>query len=52
MIGFGLIIPVMPELIRELTGLPANEAVLLGMVLIISYAGDAVHLRADHRCAV
>jgi DHA1 family tetracycline resistance protein-like MFS transporter len=38
MIGFGLIIPVMPELIGELTGLPANEAVLLGMVLIISYA--------------
>ena len=38
MIGFGLIIPVMPELIGELTGLPANEAVLLGMVLIVSYA--------------
>ena len=38
MIGFGLIIPVMPDLIGELTGLPANEAVLLGMVLIISYA--------------
>lgn len=38
MIGFGLIIPVMPELIGALTGLPANQAVLLGMVLIISYA--------------
>jgi len=38
MIGFGLIIPVMPDLIRELTGLEANESVLLGMLLIVSYA--------------
>ena len=38
MIGFGLIIPVMPDLIHELTGLAANDAVLLGMLLIISYA--------------
>lgn len=39
MIGFGLIIPVMPSLLRELTGLEANDSVLLGMMLIIAYAG-------------
>lgn len=39
MIGFGLIIPVMPSLLRELTGLEANESVLLGMMLIIAYSG-------------
>lgn len=39
MIGFGLIIPVMPELIEELTGLQANNAAVLGAWLMVSYAG-------------
>ena len=38
MIGFGLIIPVMPDLIEELTGLEANRAVVLGAWLMSSYA--------------
>lgn len=38
MIGFGLIIPVMPELIGELTGLRADEAARLGAILMVSYA--------------
>ena len=38
MIGFGLIIPVMPDLIEELTGLQANRAVVLGAWLMSSYA--------------
>ena len=39
MIGFGLIIPVMPELIEELTGLQADDAAILGAWLMVSYAG-------------
>ncbi|MHA6287830.1 TCR/Tet family MFS transporter [Maricaulis sp. CAU 1757] len=39
MIGFGLIIPVMPELIEELTGLQANNAAVLGAWLMAAYAG-------------
>ncbi|MFT6460722.1 MAG: DHA1 family tetracycline resistance protein-like MFS transporter [Maricaulis maris] len=39
MIGFGLIIPVMPDLIEELTGLQANNAAVLGAWLMVSYAG-------------
>lgn len=38
MIGFGLIIPVMPELVGELTGLRADEAARLGAILMVSYA--------------
>lgn len=38
MIGFGLIIPVMPQLIGDLTGLQADEAARLGAVLMVSYA--------------
>ena len=39
MIGFGLIIPVMPSLITGLTGLEENEAAVLGAWLMLSYAG-------------
>ena len=39
MIGFGLIIPVMPELIGQLTGRAPNEAVILGVLLLIAYGG-------------
>ncbi|WP_300542756.1 TCR/Tet family MFS transporter [Maricaulis sp.] len=39
MIGFGLIIPVMPELIGVLTGLEANDAAVLGAWLMATYAG-------------
>ncbi len=38
MIGFGLIIPVMPSLLEELTGLAPNEAVVLGGLLTAVYA--------------
>ena len=38
MIGFGLIIPVMPDLIEELTGLQADDAAILGAWLMVSYA--------------
>jgi len=38
MIGFGLIIPVMPELINELTGLGADDAAVLGAWLMMTYA--------------
>ncbi|MBR9825086.1 MAG: TCR/Tet family MFS transporter [Alphaproteobacteria bacterium] len=38
MIGFGLIIPVMPELIHELTGLGADDAAVLGAWLMFTYA--------------
>jgi DHA1 family tetracycline resistance protein-like MFS transporter len=38
MIGFGLIIPVMPALLEDLTGLPPNEAVVLGGFLTAVYA--------------
>ena len=38
MIGFGLIIPVMPSLMEDLTGLPPNEAVVLGGFLTAVYA--------------
>ncbi|WP_323760727.1 TCR/Tet family MFS transporter [Maricaulis sp.] len=39
MIGFGLIIPVMPALLHELTGLDANESAVMGGWLMASYAG-------------
>ncbi|WP_083635108.1 TCR/Tet family MFS transporter [Maricaulis sp. W15] len=39
MIGFGLIIPVMPSLLHELTGLDANESAVMGGWLMASYAG-------------
>lgn len=38
MIGFGLIIPVMPDLIEELTGLGADDAAILGAWLMVTYA--------------
>lgn len=38
MIGFGLIIPVMPSLLGDLTGLAPNEAVVLGGLLTAVYA--------------
>lgn len=39
MIGIGLIMPVMPALIEDVTGLEANNAVVLGAWLTASYAG-------------
>lgn len=38
MIGFGLIIPVMPSLLKELSGLTAEEAVVWGGALTATYA--------------
>ena len=38
-IGIGLIMPVMPALIEDVTGLEANNAVVLGAWLTASYAG-------------
>ena len=37
-IGFGIMIPVLPELLKELTGLANNEAVLYGMWLTFVFA--------------
>jgi len=37
-IGFGIMIPVLPELLKELTGLPNNEAVIYGMWLTFVFA--------------
>ncbi len=37
-IGFGIMIPVLPELLKELTGLPNNEAVIYGMWLTFIFA--------------
>lgn len=39
MIGIGLIMPVMPALIEDVTGLEANNAVVLGAWMTASYAG-------------
>ncbi len=38
MLGFGLIVPVMPELIKELTGLEGEEAVVWGGLLTMTFA--------------
>ncbi len=38
MIGFGLIIPVIPQLLEELTGRTAEEAVVWGGILTTTYA--------------
>ena len=38
MIGFGLIVPVMPALLKELSGLTAEEAVVWGGALTATYA--------------
>lgn len=38
MIGIGIIIPVMPQLIENLTGLPENEGVRIGGLLLAAYA--------------
>lgn len=37
MIGFGIIIPVMPSLLSELTGQPASETVVIGGYLMATY---------------
>ncbi len=37
-IGFGIMIPVLPDLLKELTGLPNNEAVIWGMWLTFVFA--------------
>lgn len=37
-VGFGIMIPVLPELLKELTGLPNNQAVLYGMWLTFVFA--------------
>ncbi|TAG23144.1 MAG: hypothetical protein EAZ40_07595, partial [Rhodobacterales bacterium] len=37
-IGIGLIFPVMPDLIQEVTGKPLSEAALWGGVLATSFA--------------
>ena len=37
-IGFGIMIPVLPDLLKELTDLPNNEAVLYGMWLTFVFA--------------
>ncbi len=37
-IGFGIVIPVLPELIMELTGKPVNEAARIGGWLAFAYA--------------
>jgi MFS transporter, DHA1 family, tetracycline resistance protein len=38
MLGFGLIIPVIPELIKELTGLEGEQAVVWGGLLTMTFA--------------
>ncbi len=37
-IGFGIMIPVLPDLLKELTGLPNNQAALYGMWLTFVFA--------------
>ena len=37
-IGFGIMIPVLPDLLKELTGLPNNQAVVYGMWLTFVFA--------------
>ena len=37
MIGFGIIIPVMPSLLEELTGNPAEETIVIGGYLMATY---------------
>ncbi len=37
-IGFGIMIPVLPDLLKELTDLPNNEAVIFGMWLTFVFA--------------
>jgi len=37
-IGFGILVPVLPDLLKELTGLPNNEAVIYGMWLTFVFA--------------
>ena len=37
-IGFGIMIPVLPDLLKELSGLPNNEAVVYGMWLTFVFA--------------
>lgn len=37
-IGFGIMIPVLPELLKELTGLPNNEAAIYGGQLTLVFA--------------
>ena len=37
-IGFGIMIPVLPDLLKDLTGLPNNQAVIYGMWLTFIFA--------------
>ena len=37
-IGFGILIPVLPDLLKELTNLPNNQAVIYGMWLTFVFA--------------
>ncbi|MEP1230032.1 MAG: TCR/Tet family MFS transporter [Litorimonas sp.] len=37
-VGFGIMIPVLPDLLKDLTGLANNEAVIYGMWLTFSFA--------------
>ena len=37
-IGFGIMIPVLPDLLKELTDLPNNQAVIYGMWLTFVFA--------------
>ena len=37
MMGFGIIIPVMPSLLEELTGNPASETIVIGGYLMATY---------------
>ena len=39
MVGVGLIIPIIPDLLADLTGQPVNETSWFGTLLIISFAG-------------
>ena len=47
-IGFGIVMPVMPQLIVELTGKPLAQATLHRRLAVDELRGDAVRLRADH----
>ena len=43
--GIGLIMPVMPDLIKEVTGEGLGQAALWGGVMVTSFAADAIPVR-------
>ena len=47
-IGFGMIMPVLPAYLRELTGVSISEAAIEGGWLFFVYAAMQFVLRADH----